>query len=69
MAPDFISRVVFEGGYKFLCLFALYLASRYITGIRRHELIEDSGGKGSNGHVAIYCVTVLCVGLIVAFVK
>lgn len=69
MAPDFISRLVFEGGYKFMALFTFYLASRFITGIRRHELVEKSGGSGSHGAIAIYCVTVLCVGLIIAFVK
>lgn len=69
MAPDFISRVSFEGGYKFLCLFALYLANKGINGLRRHEMIDLCGGKGSKGHVAIYCVTMLCVCLIITFVK
>lgn len=69
MSQDFISRVIFEFGYKILALFSFYLCCRYLTGTRRHELVERCGGKGSNGSIAIYCVTILCIGLIISFVK
>jgi|GEM_PF-3651388 len=79
MAPDFLARVQFELGYKVLVLFLMYLAIRFLSGTRRHELIkkvgtnddndDDTTGQGSIGHIAIYCTLMICIALVLSFVS
>lgn len=63
---NFIGMLQFEFGYKALSIIGLYLAARFVTGIRRHEL--QSLVENNNYCItAIYCTTILCLALIISF--